>query len=151
MYIICDSDNKSIQNTVHTEFSGKEFLYEVIMSHLPPHMKLYLMWGLPRLLFLINEPLYACQISHTTTVNNSKKKKNANVPQFCVKGTLQLLPGFQGLFQIHERIFCIFWLIYRLYGFFFFLLDPVFEKQVSVAVGQLGKRFPKIFKRSPEL
>lgn len=85
-------------------------------NHEPSAWKCIWCGGLPRLLFLINEPLYPCQISHTTTANNNKKK----MQMFCEKGILQplRLPGLHGLFRIHDGIFW-FWLVYRLYGHLF--------------------------------
>lgn len=98
---------------IHCGFYAKYFSMKY---HEPSAWKCIWCRGLSRLLFLINEPLYACQISHTTANNNNKKMR-----MFSEKGILQRLrlPGLRGLFRIHDGIFW-FWLIHRMYGHLFF-------------------------------
>lgn len=71
------------------------------MNHLPAQLKLYMMWGMPIMLCLINEALYCLPRNHTTTTTD-------NIMQmFPVSVKWELRDRC-------ERQVCMDWLIFRL-------------------------------------
>ena len=71
------------------------------MNHLPAQLKLYMMWGMPIMLCLINEALYACQ-------GITQPPQTDDIMQMFPVSVKRELRGCR------ERQVCMDWLIFRL-------------------------------------